>query len=77
MSLGLKLKDIKRVLEFTQKGWMEPYIRMNTELHKKATSDFKKDLNKLMNNSVSGKSMENVRKRENVKIVRDYDENRI
>ena len=41
---------------------MEPYIRFNKEIRKRATSDFEKDLYKLMNNSVSGKTMENLRK---------------
>ena len=74
MSLGMKLTKVHRALEFTQKEWMEPYINMNTELRKKATSDFEKDLYKLMNNSVFGKTMENVRKRVNVNLVRGYEE---
>ena len=59
-----------RVHEFQQYAWMEPYIRMNTELCKKASSDFEKDSYKLMNNSVFGKTMENLRKRVDVKLVR-------
>ena len=38
----MKLEKIHRVLLFKQSPWMEPYIRMNTELRKKATSDFEK-----------------------------------
>ena len=56
---------------------MEPYIRMNTELRKKATSDFGKKLCKDMNNSVFGKTMENLRKRVNVNLVRSNEEDKL
>ena len=56
---------------------MEPYIQMNTELQKKATSDFEKDLFKLMNKSVFRKKMENMHKRVNVKLVRAHEEDRL
>ena len=42
-SLGMRLTKVLRALRFDQSPWMEPYIRMNTELRKKAASDFEKD----------------------------------
>ena len=77
LGLGMKLKKVHRALRFEQSPWMEPYIRMNTELRKQATSAFEKDLYKLMNNSVFGKTMENLRKRVDVKLVRSHEEDKL
>ena len=74
---GIRLKKVHRVIELDQEPCMEPYIRMNTDFRKQAKSDFETNFYKLMNNSVFGKTMENLRNRVDVKVVRSSEEDKI
>ena len=69
LNYGLKLKKNHTIIEFNQEAWLTPYIDMNTELRKVAKNDCKKDFFKLMNNSVFGKTMANIRKHRDIKLV--------
>ena len=68
-SLGMKLTKIHRVLELQQSDWMKNYIDFNTEKRMNAANDFAKYFFKLVINSAYGKTLENLRKRINVRLI--------
>ena len=71
ISQGLILKKVHKILEFKQSAWMKPYIDFNTQKRKEATNEADKNLFKLLNNAVYGKTMENMRKRIKIRIIKN------
>ena len=69
LKLGLEIKKIHRGIKFREEPWMKSYIEHNKDVRTKGKNDLEKDFFKLMNNSVFGKPMENIRNRVDVKLV--------
>ena len=68
---GLILKNAHGIVEFKQSAWMKPYIDFNTQKRREATNEADKTLFKLLNNAVYGKTMENMRKRIKIRIIKN------
>ena len=69
MKLGVKITKVHKILTFDEKPFLKDYIDLNTNLRKHSKNDLEKDLFKLMNNAIFGKSMENVLNRSNIKLI--------
>jgi len=68
---GLVLVKIHRVLSFAQRPWLRPWIELCTEQRRNARSEFESDLAKLQANCTYGKCMEQVRNRQNIRLIAD------
>ena len=73
LGLGMVLRKVHRGIKFNERPWLKDYIQLNTDLRTKGTTEFEKDFFKLMNNSVFGKTVENVRNRVDVRLVTTED----
>ena len=71
LSNKLILKKVHKILEFQQRDWMKSYIDFNTQRRKEATNEADKTLFKLFNNVVYDKTMENMRKRIKIRIIKN------
>lgn len=74
LQLGMVLEKVHRVIAFQQSPWLADYIGYNTEKRKLSKNSIEKDYWKLLNNSIFGKTIEQVRKRRNIKfyLAKDY-----
>ena len=75
LELGMKLIKIHRILKFKHSNWLKEYIQFNTQKRTEAKDKFSQNFFKLLINSIYGKTMENTRKRINVKLIinsKDY-----
>ena len=77
LTRGLVLRKVHKVIQFNQDDWLKPYLDMNSKLRKEAKNDFEKEIFKLMNNSVFGKTIENVGKHRDKLVTTDVKRNKL
>lgn len=73
LNFGLILTKIHRAVKFTQTPWLKEYINLNTNLRNSSKNKFDRNLYKTKNNSIYGKTMENVDRRVDVKLVSHWE----
>ena len=75
ISRGMEIKQVHSIISFKQSKWLEKYIDFNTQKRNQVVNDFEKDFYKLLNNAFYGKTMENVRNRCKIEIIKrdNYD----
>ena len=71
-NLGLKIAKIHRGINFEESAWLEKYNNLNTKLRietKQSGNNFEVDFFKLLNNSVFGKTLENIINRVDIRLI--------